>query len=174
MDASRPWRWADHLDFVYAEHFIEHLPVEQAAQFLAHAGGALRIGGRLRLSTPALEWVMKSHFSFTPVDLQARLLDTFHVNRAFHGWGHQFLYSKEMLRELLIQVGFEQAVFHAYGESSVPELRGMEQHPSGPGAEGYPEVWIAEAVRGERRPSVSVWLAAWLRDTYTKWSHAQH
>jgi predicted SAM-dependent methyltransferase len=174
LDATVPWRWVDCLDFVFAEHFIEHLPIEGAVQFLAHAGNALKIGGRIRLVTPSLEWVLKTHFSFTPKDLPSRLYDTFAINRAFHGWGHQFLYSREMLQELLSQVGFEQIEYCKYGESSIGALRGLELHPGGTEVDGYQDALIFEAVRGERRLSVGTWLAAWLRDTYTIWSHAQH
>jgi predicted SAM-dependent methyltransferase len=174
LDATKPWRWQGVLEFVYAEHFLEHLQIEDAVQFLAHAGRALKVGGRIRLSTPSLEWVLKSHFSFQPKDLQSRLLDTFHINRAFHGWGHQFLYSREMLHELLKQVGFEQIAFHQYGESGVAQLQGLEKHPTGAGLDGYSDVWIVEAERGERVPAVGPWLSAWLRNTYTKWSHAKH
>jgi predicted SAM-dependent methyltransferase len=174
MDATAPWRWKDLLDFVFAEHFIEHLPIEKAVRFLAHAGAALRVGGRIRLSTPSLEWVVATHFSFTPKDLPSRLLDTFTINRAFYGWGHRFLYSKEMLHELLKQVGFEQITYCKYGESSIPDLRGLELHPTGAGSSGHDEVLIFEAVRGETTPRVGTWLDAWLRNTYTKYANAQH
>jgi hypothetical protein len=62
MDAAAPWPWQDRLDYVYGEHFLEHLTVPQALRFLVEAGKSLRQGGRIRLSTPSLEWVLATHF----------------------------------------------------------------------------------------------------------------
>lgn len=53
MDATAPWPFSG-LTHVFGEHFIEHLAVDQALDFLVHAGNALAPGGRIRLSTPSL------------------------------------------------------------------------------------------------------------------------
>src|SRR5690606_11195704 len=42
MDAVKPWRWNNLLDHVYAEHFLEHLELQDAVEFLLNAGRALR------------------------------------------------------------------------------------------------------------------------------------
>jgi predicted SAM-dependent methyltransferase len=169
MNMARPWRWSDKLAFVYAERFVERLPIEEAARFFACAGCALAPGGRLRLATPSLEWVIETHFSFSPSDLSARLLDTFNTNRAFYGWGHRFLYSKEMLKQLLSNIGFEGIIFCKPGQSDVIELRGLETYASAPVAGEYDDVWIVEGIRAEKQPAVSVWLDSWLRTTYMQY-----
>ena len=61
MDVSRPWPWKDALEYVYGEHFLEHLTISQAVNFLVEAGNALQVDGKIRLSTPSLEWVIKTH-----------------------------------------------------------------------------------------------------------------
>src|SRR5687767_11395566 len=111
MDVSRPWPWKDALEYVYGEHFLEHLTISQAVNFLVEAGKALQIDGRIRLSTPSLEWVIKTHFSFSSGE--ECIGQTWAINRAFKGWGHQFLYSKEMLIRLLSGVGFRNLEFFA-------------------------------------------------------------
>ncbi|WP_448956512.1 methyltransferase domain-containing protein [Labrys neptuniae] len=174
MDATAPWRWKDQLEFVFAEHFVEHLPIEGCMQFLVHAGNALQPGGRIRLSTPNLEWVMRTHFSFTPENLPSRLMDTFNINRAFHGWGHQFLYSKEMLQELLKQAGYKRIQLFKYGESDTPELRGLELHGPGPVFEGHAGEIIIEGERGIEPLSITDWVKHWLHNNYTQWSYAEH
>jgi hypothetical protein len=59
MDATEPWPFSG-LTHVFGEHFIEHLEIDKAIDFLVHAGRSLAPGGRIRLSTPNLAWVMAS------------------------------------------------------------------------------------------------------------------
>jgi predicted SAM-dependent methyltransferase len=155
MDAGRPWHWQNTLEFVYAEHFLEHLEFEAAISFLVEAGRALQVGGRIRLTTPSLEWVIKTHFSFDTATDDARILDTFRINRAFHGWGHQFLYSENMLRHLLHEVGYADIEFCSYNQSGVEALRNLEKHGDYSVSSGYPSVWIVEAVKTSKAIAVS-------------------
>jgi hypothetical protein len=150
MDAVKPWRWTDLLENIYAEHFLEHLELEDAVTFLQNAGRALKVGGCIRISTPGLEWVMSSHFRFADPDSPDQVLDTLRTNRAFHGWGHQFLYSRGMLRWLFEGLNYDDIRFHSYGESDREVFRGIEMHGKFRVMNGYPSVWIVEAVRGAR------------------------
>jgi hypothetical protein len=121
IDAAEPWPYTD-LDFVFAEHFIEHLTLDRGLTLLIiHAGNSLRPGGVIRLSTPNLEWVMHTHFQTGQVELEKRLLDRLRTNRAFHGWGHEFLYSKEILVHMMRKIGYEKIDLCEYGQSSHPE-----------------------------------------------------
>jgi predicted SAM-dependent methyltransferase len=172
MDATLPWRWKNILDFVYAEHFIEHLAIEDGLKFLVEAGNALKVGGKIRLTTPSLEWVVRTHFRVDRLDQKSRLEDTFKINRAFHGWGHQFLYSGDMLHEIVSQAGFEDVTFFRWGRGSVPELNELERHPSD--IPGNADVIIVEGTRGRQIPAFSVWAGHWLRNCYTRWSHQKH
>lgn len=151
MDATLPWKWDGILDFVYAEHFLEHLDIAMGAQFLVNAGNALHPGGVLRLSTPSLEWVLSTHFSFTSAESPDQITETLAINRAFHGWGHKFLYSRGLLNWLLRSVGFSQISFHEYGGSDHPQLKNMEAHGGWRTDFEYPSVWIVEAVRPNDR-----------------------
>ena len=83
--------------------------------------------GVLRLSTPSLDWVWQTHYSLTltePDELRA----CFAINRAFRGWGHQFLYNERTMRATLLEAGFADIVRVEYGESTHDELRGLERH----------------------------------------------
>lgn len=148
MDASQPWRYTNCLSYVYAEHFLEHLSALEAIRFLTHAGNALRIGGRIRLSTPSLEWVLLSHFARTETDVEKRIKQTLRINRAFYGWGHKLLYSQELLRCMLEQLGFVDLGFFSYGQSLDPELQEIEQHGGYTVIGDTPSVWIVEATKG--------------------------
>lgn len=133
---------------VYAEHFLEHLTFTEALDFLASAHAALAPGGRLRLSTPNLEWVWATHHPAWPDEAEARRR-TFVANRAFYGWQHRFIWTRPLLAEALAASGFERITFHRYGESDDPVLAGLEQHDVYPDAPDCPHVLIAEGTRGE-------------------------
>lgn len=150
-DVTGPWPWHD-LDAIYGEHFLEHLTVDGTIRFLTEAAGALRPGGRIRLSTPGLEWVWRTHFqeSGTPDEIIA---STYRANRAFYGWGHSFLWSRPMLERYLRSAGFDKLTFHAFGESDDPAMRGLERHGGFEIVDGWPSVWIVEAIStGARAP----------------------
>jgi len=150
FDVTQPWPWHE-LAYVYGEHFLEHLWPEEGLRFLCHAGNALRGGGTIRLSTPSLEWVIKTHFVFQCGQEEA-IEGTIRMNLAFHGWGHRFLYSREMLRWILAGMGYQDIAFCAYGESADANLRNIERHElSAPDPE-YPSVWIVEATKAPGKP----------------------
>jgi predicted SAM-dependent methyltransferase len=150
LDATKPWPWPNRLDYVYAEHFLEHLEIDEAIAFLVEAGRALRPGGRIRISTPSMEWVLRTHFTFLPADSPGHFLEAVATNRAFYAWGHRFLYTRGVLQRLLHDVGYEDIRFYRYGESDTPALDGLELHGCEPDVDGYPNQWIAEAERGAK------------------------
>lgn len=151
-DVSAPWIGYAAVEYVYGEHFIEHLRLDQAVRFLSNAHGAMRKNGRIRLSTPSLEWVLSTHFDVSDCDRARMLTNTYRINRAFHGWGHRFLWSRPMLEEALSAVGFADVRFYGYGESDDPSLRGLEEHGGYSVSNGLPSVWIAEAAKRSGAP----------------------
>lgn len=148
MDVTEEWPWVGSLQYVYGEHFLEHLSLEKGLKFLQHASCALRVGGKIRLSTPSLEWVIKTRFTFDEFGDSHRLEQTWLINKAFHGWGHQFLYSKSMLTAVLKAIGLSKISFHEYGESNDSALCGLERHGGWKVEAGYPTVWVVEACKG--------------------------
>jgi predicted SAM-dependent methyltransferase len=137
---------------IYAEHFLEHLSLDQGLGFLAECRRALEDAGILRLSTPNLDWVYRTHYRVGQWknDTEA-VSDCLQVNRAFHGWGHQFLYNRNMLSAALEASGFRTVRFQRYGESDVAELRGLERHQTWEDTAELPHVIIAEAT-GRQAP----------------------
>lgn len=165
-DATAPWRHRN-LDFVFSEHFIEHLTLFQAIDFLTHAGNALREGGVIRLSTPNLSAVIRESYKLSPASLNDRLHDTIDINSCFHAYGHQFLFSAEFLRFVLEELGFEDVRQHNFGESERPELRGLEKHGIYQILEGDPNLAIFEATKGDRTIGPSAKLRAMLDRHFT-------
>jgi len=139
------------VDAIYAEHFLEHLSADDAVFFLSEAHRVLAPGGRLRLSTPNLHWVVETHHRLAeehPTGASADL----HLNRAFFCWGHRFLWSRAVLQAALESCGFEAIRWRRYGESDASELEGLEGHETYPDHEHHHHVLVVEAVRGTQDP----------------------
>ena len=175
VDAAEPWPWRG-LEFVYGEHFLEHLAPDAAIRFVREAARALAPGGVLRLSTPSLEHVWVTHFHPTrdrPKEIAIR--ETYAANRAFHGWGHRFLYSREMLERVLADSGFTDITFHGFGESDREALRGLEWHAGGEAvADGWPAVWIVEGAAADSRPDAPDLLLAEVESEFQRHVRSGH
>jgi predicted SAM-dependent methyltransferase len=117
----------ENVSFVFAEHFIEHIPYDLSMNLLRECRRILSDDGVLRLSTPNLDWVWQTHYSLTLTEPD-QLRACFAINRAFRGWGHQFLYNERTLRATLLEAGFSDIVRVEYGESTHADLHGLERH----------------------------------------------
>lgn len=163
LDASRRFPFDDgSLDYVYAEHVVEHIPIEDGLRTAGEFFRVLRSGGRLRLATPGLEslaslyeapstqkkrnFVEKYAQTFAP----RRLGDdrAMVVNLSFRAHGHCFIYDKSSLGALLESAGFADVSFHEVSESNDPLLRGLETRAHGEFADlNAFETLVVEAVR---------------------------
>ena len=143
LDVTTGLPFAD-VSFIFAEHFIEHLHYRHAAALLGECRRILRDDGVLRLSTPNLDWVWASHYRRVLTDEQ-QVLGAFGINRAFRGWGHQFLYNQGTLAATLRAAGFAEVVRCGYGQSSHPELQGLERHEQNPDFDSLSHILIVEA-----------------------------
>jgi predicted SAM-dependent methyltransferase len=153
------------LEFIFAEHFIEHLDYRDALALLRECRRVLRDDGVLRLSTPNLDWVWASHYRRVPHG-DEELAGCFALNRAFRGWGHQFLYNFATLRATLLDAGFAEVVRVEYGASTHDELRNLEAHEQSADYDGLSHILIVEASgRGGHVPDALETLRAeFLRD----------
>jgi predicted SAM-dependent methyltransferase len=137
---------------IYAEHFLEHLPLDAALDFLLEAYRVLRPGGWMRLSTPNLDWVWMTHYQLD-LDPEAKRHAALRINRAFHGWQHRFVWNREMLEEALVACGFAPVRWCRYGESAEPIFHGIEHHETYGDVPDLPHVIIAEVSKGKPRPA---------------------
>ena len=143
LDINRGLPFRD-VRYIFAEHFIEHLSLNETMYFLRECRRVLRDDGILRLSTPELDWVWASHYRLG-ADAAESVQSCFRLNRAFRAWGHQFLYNEESLRALLLDAGFATVVRCQYGLSEHDALRGIERHERSDDFEGLPDILIVEA-----------------------------
>lgn len=146
---------------IYAEHFLEHLELEDALGFLAECRRVLRDDGVVRLSTPNLDWVWRTQYHLGEWTAEGEAVrDCFQLNKSFRGWAHRFLYNLQTLTAALHAAGFDEIRACAYGESEDPVLAGMERHPRDADGDGLPHVIVVEACG--RRPRPARPLEEWL------------
>ena len=150
VDVSGGLHFRD-VEAVYAEHFLEHLEIDQAVAFLRDVHRCLRPGGLVRLSTPNLDWVWETHYS-TASGPAVRKIEGLRLNRAFHGWRHRFLWNRELLGDALSACGFRDLVWCRYGESAREVFRGLERHDTYQDRPDLPHVLIVEAEKGPADP----------------------
>ena len=174
LDAAGNWRWRDELRHIYAEHFLEHLDIEDAFKFFKNSWLALKPGGHIRLSTPSLEWVWASHLHLPAEDDDKLVGETIASNRAFHGWGHKFLWSRPMLQRTLEASSFISVRFCEYGKSEIKELRNLELHPLSRPSQGYQSVWIVEATKASGDQDIDETFFERIYQEYTRHVRSGH
>ncbi|HEX8409843.1 MAG TPA: methyltransferase domain-containing protein [Thermoanaerobaculia bacterium] len=140
MDATRAFPFPDDsFDHVMSEHMIEHVAHSGAATMIAECHRVLRPGGRLRLTTPDLGFLinlLRDDLDDRQVryigalaavyGIEASGIATF--NHFVRAWGHAFIYTPEELARMLTAAGFTAISFHRLNESDDPALRNIE-HP---------------------------------------------
>ena len=140
LDATQPFVFPDgYFDYVFSEHMIEHVPYEGGRAMLYECRRVLRPGGKIRISTPDLYFLIGLlGMPFSPI--QARYVawacQTFNpgvpvspvvvLNNFVRCWGHQFIYTPSALIELMHEAGFSDCRQRRIRESDDPELRDLE------------------------------------------------
>lgn len=148
------------VEAIYAEHFLEHLPISDAIRFLQSAHLALVPKGVLRLSTPNLDWTWTTQYEpiGDPESDDSRTRTAFDralsLNRAFYGWGHDFLWNRGTLELVLEATGFGDLRWPARGQSSMAALRNLERHFEDPDLPDRPHVLIVEATKTQPDPEL--------------------
>jgi SAM-dependent methyltransferase len=147
MDVTKPFPLPPaSFDAVQCEHVIEHIPYAAGQVMLTEIRRVLRPGATLRIATPNLDlvarlirgteddpalaaYVEQSNRRFGgDAELSEPANPAFTANRLVRNWGHTFLYNEATLRGALLATGFSEIVTVAPGESSHPELRGVDRH----------------------------------------------
>lgn len=136
---------------VYAEHFLEHLAIDQALEFLRESHRALREGGLIRLTTPNLDWVWASHYRLE-ADADEKQVMGLRLNRAFYGWEHRYIWNRPLLERAMTVCGFTDLAWPGYGESRHELFRGIERHETYGDDPKLPHILIVEGAKGTWDP----------------------
>lgn len=123
----------DSVDFIYAEHFFEHLSLEEGLRFLRECRRVLKPLGVIRLSMPDLaqfakdylegvlnKWESAGWVPATPAQM---------MNEEFRNWGHRFIYDFEELNFSFQKSGFIGCDRRHWGKSMFEHLQSVETRP---------------------------------------------
>lgn len=120
------------VDFVFAEHVVEHVTSAQAQLFFGECYRVLREGGVLRITVPCItqayetatpkyiNWVHRKKWCKEPTKEAA-------VRSLIINHGHQALWTPELLQLCIKIEGFDSQAAKV-GHSRFPELCGVEGH----------------------------------------------
>jgi predicted SAM-dependent methyltransferase len=142
LDLSRPFPLpAATFKYAFGEHVIEHISERQGLRLLAELYRILRPGGVLRMTTPDLQKIIAIYQDQNPAvsrEAYSRFLDNMTgrrhdrgcqvFNDYMHLWGHLYIYDEEDLVAKMRQVGFQNVIRLAPGQSAHDVLRGIEHH----------------------------------------------
>ncbi|MBI1860993.1 MAG: methyltransferase domain-containing protein [Deltaproteobacteria bacterium] len=128
----------DSLEFVFAQHFIEHIPLKSGIVWLTEVLRVLKPGGIVRLSTPDLRRHAEGYLSgCTTYQAQSKNYlsqwtahppdrPAWRLNQLFQFWGHSWIYDREELLYLAQRAGFQTIVFQSFGRSLDPRLGALD------------------------------------------------
>jgi predicted SAM-dependent methyltransferase len=119
--------------FIYNEHFLEHLTVPEGLGFLRECRRLLAPGGVFRVAMPDLAecvrqyyendwrqpWMKKYGFEWIRTRAET-------INIAFREWEHKWLYDREELHRRLRESGFANMRDCERLVRLAPDLRGLE------------------------------------------------
>ena len=141
LDATSRFPFSDEVfDYIFSEHMIEHLSYPQGAFMLSECHRILRQGGKVRISTPDLaflinlyghnksliylnyiKWATDAFIQTAP-----EYMDTFVINNFVRAWDHLFIYDEKTLRLSLENSGFVNVVRCETNASEDKTLCGLE------------------------------------------------
>lgn len=128
VDVRRPLQCPD--DYwrgVFCEHLIEHLTYADARFALSEILRTLKPGGRLRVTVPdfgkfARYYVSGETDAFAGAPTRRWSSRGEAMADAAHMWGHQSLWDRDMMANLLSEVGFEGVEMQEFRSGGDPEL----------------------------------------------------
>lgn len=131
-DARTRFPYLDNsFDFVFSEHFIEHLSLEEGIFYFTEMYRILKPGGVIRTAAPDLDlsidqfindsWREDFAKNNIPSDTRCEML-----NLTMRGWGHLYIYNYEDMKLRLEKIGFKNIERKELYKSNYPELCNIE------------------------------------------------
>jgi predicted SAM-dependent methyltransferase len=143
LDICQPLPFGDGcLEWVYAEHLIEHVSLPEAIGWLREVRRMLAPGGLFRVTTPDLRRYVESYgragglfaqhrFRLAAARMGPRMpaRDAFMFNQLFFLWGHRWIYDFSELRYALASAGFDAGAVElcSYRQGNRADVAGLDQ-----------------------------------------------
>lgn len=146
-DLSKPLNFeANSVNFIYSQHFIEHLDEVDGFNLLKECFRVLKTGAVMRLCCPDLEQYVQAYLNWNREKAKSANSSLFEnganfLNFAFFGEalpelkffntrstndGHKYHYDYQDLSQKLLRIGFSKVERQEFKKSAYPELSGLE------------------------------------------------
>ncbi len=139
LDASKRFPFNDEIfERVFSEHMIEHVPYAAGLSMLRECYRVLEPGGRIRISTPNLDFLIDLKNRQDDIDRAyvewacgafnpgEPVCATNVFNNFVRAWGHQFIYDRVALSGALLDAGFIKITSYGLQQSDDSEFRNLE------------------------------------------------
>lgn len=122
----------DSVDFVFSEHFLEHLDESSGLRLLKECHRVLKPGGVLRVTVPSLRVLVERYWDGNLIKLPGVWeppTPAVMINEGMRAWGHEFMYDGNELMRKLAMAGFTTIVNERHRTSKHVELAALEVRP---------------------------------------------
>jgi len=144
LDATQRFPLPDNtFDYVFSEHMIEHVSLQDAKFMLTECHRVLKNNGKIRIATPGLDklWslsntdedvqryfreIVKPFYTKQGMDVPFR--PEYMLNYIMYNFGHQFVYSVKSLTDLMNGCGFKVTGSYEPHKSDDAHFRDIEKH----------------------------------------------
>ncbi|WP_416242943.1 glycosyltransferase [Azospira sp. APE16] len=119
-------------DYIFSEHFIEHLSQSEGTRLMREMRRVLKPGGVVRLATPDLQGMaddyqqQRIHEDWLRFGYSWTRTGAERFNLGMREWGHKWVYDQEELQRVAALAGLECQERCSYGESRHEILRNLE------------------------------------------------
>ena len=115
------------VDYFFSSHFFEHLFPADAQRLLSEMYGSLKVGGRIRIAVPDLEYAIQLY----SVGQRKRMLDDYFFVDDLSSFlaRHKYMYDFELLRGVLEKIGYKDIRRCDFNEGGVPDLNLLDNRP---------------------------------------------
>lgn len=135
LDLRYPLPFKDNsIDYIFNEHFLEHLTIEEAQVSIIDFMRVLKSGGVMRIAMPNLsdvvglynnqKWKSEPFLNEFGLDFIKTKAELININ--FRWWGHKWLYDWEELERRLNEAGCSKIQRCELRKSSSKELNNLE------------------------------------------------
>lgn len=150
MDAAKTYPLKDNsVDYIFTEHVFEHLTFAQQITMLSECNRVLKKGGKIRIATPNLDFLINlhkskgqlhkdyiknsisNHYNLRGVKELFKEEDyneVFVINNFFRDWGHQIVHNFSSLELILKTTGFTEISREEVGISKEKAYINIERH----------------------------------------------
>ena len=144
MDATKKFPFENNsFDYIFSEHMIEHIDHAQGNFMLSECFRVLKPNGKIRIATPDIDRLLlldlsqgsgKDYFDdlvrpgFETHGIRIKPDIGYVLNYIMHNFGHQFVYNRVTLLQIMKDNGFVHLGDYAPGESHDDVFKNIEGH----------------------------------------------